>query len=183
MARDATWTNSDGLVVGFGTHTEDNNVPAVTSDLGPERAIVVEYDLASLPDTFAAANRSPQEVIIPRGSVFTRGYIETLVAVTGTNATLELGTWGTGDATDDPNGLMTAAATQATMANVGDVQLMEGALIADAADSGLAVAGATSNSDVVLAPSYETAAFTAGRIKVVVYYIAPSGSTGGTLAV
>ena len=68
MSRDATWTNSDGLVVGFGTHSVDNDVTAVRG--GTCKTLEVEYDLVNMADTFAATNVKPQDVIIPRGSVF-----------------------------------------------------------------------------------------------------------------
>ena len=183
MARNATWTNSDGLVVGFGTHTADYHVPGVYKGANGETTCVYEVNLADMPDTFAATNRAPQEVIIPRGSIVTGGYIQTLVAATsGGSATMDLGTWGTGDSVDDADGLKVDVAV-AELANVGDVGILDGALIADADDSGLACAGATSNSDVVLAASYETAVFTAGRVRIIVKYVEPTGSAGDALAV
>lgn len=177
MARGNTWTNSDGLVVGFGTHSEDNNVPAVRG--GTRKTLEVEYDLADLSDTFSATDRSPQEVIIPRGSVIVRATLQTLVAATSGGAgTLDIGTWGTGDVVDDADGLV-ADVTIAEMTSIGEVHILDGALIGA---SGQTAVGATSTSDVVLAPSYETAAFTAGRVRVSVEYIVPAGSTGGTVA-
>jgi hypothetical protein len=177
MGRESTWTNSDGLVVGFGTHNEDNNVAAVRG--GTEKCIEVEIDLADLSDTFSATDRKPQEVIIPRGSVIKSAYIQTLVAATsGGSATLDIGTWGTSDAADDPDGLVEDV-TIAEMTSIGEVHVCDGALISA---SGQTAVGATSTSDVVLAPSYETAAFTAGRIRLTVEVIVPAGSTGGSVA-
>lgn len=180
MARANTWTNSDGLVVGFGTHTEDNDVAAVSG--GTKKRLEVEYDLADLADTFAATNVKPQDPRIPRGSYITRATIQTLVAATsGGAATLDIGTWGVGlttEVVDDADGLV-ADATIAEMTSVGETHVCDGALIL--ASDGVGV-GATSNSDVVIAPSYETAAFTAGRIRLTVEYIIPAGSTGGSIA-
>lgn len=180
MARGSTWTNSDGLVVGFGTHSEDNDVTALYG--GTEKTLVVEYDLANLADTFAATNVKPQDVVIPRGSVFVEGYITTLVAATSGGAgTLDVGTWGVGlttEVVDDADGLV-ADVTIAEMTSIGEVHVLDGALIATA---GTTAAGAVSDSNVVIAPSYETAAFTAGRIRLTVKYIVPAGSTGGTIA-
>jgi hypothetical protein len=180
MARGSTWTNKDGLVVGFGTHTEDNDITALYG--GTEKTLVVEYDLANLSDTFAATNVKPQDVVIPRGSVFTEGYITTLVAATSGGAgTLDIGTWGVGlttEVVDDADGLV-ADVTIAEMTSIGEVHVLDGALIATA---GTTAAGAVSDSNVVIAPSYETAAFTAGRIRLTVKYIVPAGSTGGTIA-
>jgi hypothetical protein len=41
--------------------------------------------------------------------------------------------------------------------------------------------GAVAEADCVLAPSYETAAFTAGKVRIIVNYIPPQGSAGRTL--
>lgn len=180
MARDATWTNSDGLVVGFGTHSVDNNVAAVRG--GTEKTVEMEITLADLPDTFAATNVDPQAIIIPRGSVFMEGYITTLVAATsGGAATLDIGTWGVDAGTpvvDDADGLV-ADVTIAEMTSIGEVHVLDGALIATA---GTTAAGAISDSNVVIAPSYETAVFTAGVVRLTVKYIVPAGSTDGTIA-
>lgn len=180
MARDATWTNSDGLVVGFGTHSVDNNVAAVRG--GTEKTVEMEITLADLPDTFAATNVDPQAIIIPRGSVFMEGYVTTLVAATsGGAATLDIGTWGVDASTpvvDDADGLV-ADITIAEMTSIGEVHVLDGALIATA---GTTAAGAISDSNVVIAPSYETAVFTAGVVRLTVKYIVPAGSTDGTIA-
>jgi len=185
MARDATWTNSDGLVVGFGPHTEDNDVAAVYQSAGGFVTAQVEYTLADLPDTFAAANRKPQEIIIPRGSVIKNAWLHTLAAaVSAGGGTLDIGTWGTNDSADDVDGLV-ADATVAEIGVIGSVIKLDGPLVADAATAAAdqQAVGTTSNSDVVLCASYETAVFTAGKVRLVVEYLPPSGSAGRTIAV
>lgn len=180
MARNSTWTNSDGLVVGFGTHSADNNVAAVRG--GTEKTLEMEIVLTDLVDTFAATNKDPQAVVIPRGSYITEAYIQTLVAATsGGAATLDIGTWGVGlttEVVDDADGLV-ADVTIAEMTSIGEVHVLDGALVGS---SGQTAVGATSLSDVVIAPSYETAAFTAGKVRLTVKYIVPAGSTGGSVA-
>jgi hypothetical protein len=184
MSRDNTWTNSDGLVVGFGTHSVDYEVGRVYQGANGVVTQVQEFDMASLP-AFASESRtaypnaSGQEIIIPRGSVFLGGTLVVLVACTGTNADADFGTWGA--VVDDSNGLKDSVLV-ATVAEVGDVLILDGDLIADADDSNLAVAGAISNSDVVITASYTTA-YTAGRIRLTVDYRPPSGSTGSPLVV
>lgn len=185
MARDNTWTNPDGLVVGFGTHTEDNDVAAVYQSAGGFVTVAVEYTLADLPDTFAAANRKPQEVIIPRGSVIKNAWLHCLVAPTsGGAATLDIGTWGINDSADDVDGLV-ADATIAEIGVIGSVIKLDGPLVADAATaaSDQQAVGTVANDDVVLCASYETAVFTAGKVRLVVEYLPPSGSAGRTIAV
>lgn len=189
MSRGSTWTNKDGLVVGFGTHSEDNDVSAVAKGTNGVTTIMAEYTLSDLPDTFAATNVNPQDHRIPRGSGIMSAYIQTLVAPvsSGSNATLDVGLWGVGLATevvDVADGLV-ADATHAELGGIGEVIQLDGPYIADAATAASTVAtvGATSNSDCVLAPSYETTAFTAGKIRIIVNYLAPQGSVGRTIAV
>lgn len=183
MPRNATET-FDGLVVGYGTHTVDNNVAAVSKGANGVVTVTQEFDMLSLV-AFASESRtvypnaSGQEHIIPRGSIFTGGYLQVLVACTGSSADADFGTWGA--VVDDSNGFKDSVLV-ATVTNVGDTLILDGDLIADGDDSGLAVAGAISNSDVVITASYTTA-YTAGRIRLVLNYIPPTGSAGRTIAV
>lgn len=184
MSRANTWTNSDGLVVGFGTHSEDNEVAAVYQGSNGIVTVVQEIDMASLP-AFASESRtaypnaSGQEHVIPRGSVFLGGEILVLVACTGAGGDADFGTWGA--VVDDSNGLKDSVLV-ATVAEAGDVLILDGDLIADADDSNLAVAGAVSDSDVVITGSYTTA-YTAGRVRLTVNYRPPTGSAGDSFAV
>ena len=184
MSRGNTWTNSDGLVVGFGKHSVDNDVPAVlASNGGAEHTVTCEITLAGLPDTFAATNRKPQEVVIPRGSVITSAYVVVKTAAAGPG-TLDIGLWGTNDSVDDADGIV-ADITQAEMDTAGEVHVCDGSLVLDSggtAAAGVNTVGATANSDVVIAPSYETSAFTDGVILLTVTYLPPSGSTDGSIA-
>lgn len=186
MSRDATWTNDDGLIVGFGTHTEDNNVAAVYSSSNGVVSVAVEYDLVNdLPDTFAATNVKPQDHVFPRGSVIVSAYCHTLVTPTsGTASTFDLGMWGVGLATevvDDADGIF-AALSDTEMDQIGSACQADGAYILDSDDASSTqyAVGSISDSDCVLAPSYNTV-FTAGKVRVIVNYIPPAGSAGRTL--
>ena len=185
MSRGNTWTNKDGLVVGFGTHSEDNNVSAVHQSANGVVTLTAEYTLSALSDTFAATNVNPQDARIPRGSVIQSAYIHTLVTPVGSGATLDLGLWGVGLATEvvDVAAGLVSAATVAELDIIGSAIQCDGAYILDSATAASTqyAVGAVSESDCVLAPSYETAAFTAGKVRVVVNYIPPSGSSGRTL--
>ena len=184
MARANTHT-FDGLVVGYGTRTESNEVASVTNGANGVRTIVVELDMASLPafaseSATAYPNASGQQAMIPEGSIILGGQIQVLVACTGTSADADIGLWGLGGV-DDSNGLKDAILV-ATVAEAGDVLILDGDLVADAADSHLAVAGAVAASDVFVTASYTTA-YTAGRIRVSVDYRPPTGSSGRTFTV
>lgn len=184
MARNTTHT-FDGLVVGYGTHTADNDVWSVYQSANGIVTIQREYVLLDLPDTFAASDVSPQDVIIPRGSVIKSAFIHTLVTPdsAGDNLTIDVGTWGVGlttEVVDDADGIV-ADATQAEIGSVGQASQLDGVLIVDGVAASAGV-GATSDSDVVITMSYETAAATVGTVRLIVEYMPPSGSFGRTIA-
>jgi len=169
MARGATWTNSDGLVVPFGTHTADNGVPAVTAGAGMLKTMVMEIVGIDLPDTYAATDTEPQAATIKRGSVIQSATLHVHEAFTsGGAATLDIGTWSKGlatDVVDDADGIDAAIAITA-IDGLGDIINCDGALV------GLLVpVGRTADGDCVIAPSYNTAAFTAGKATLTVVYI------------
>lgn len=179
MPRNATET-FDGLVVGYGTHTVDNEVAAAFSGSNGLVTMTQEIEVASLLTVATATsypNASLQAHIIPRGSIITGGYVQCLVALVGGTGDFNIGTWSRGlaaEVVDVANGLVDALLV-AEFANVGDVSVLDGAMIADAADSNLAVAGAVSDSDVIVTYEFDTV-FTAGLIRVVVTYMPPTGS-------
>ena len=170
MARGATWTNSDGLVVPFGAHTDDNHIPAVTAVGGAVKQMVVEIVGTRLVDTYAATNTDPAAPVIRRGSAIINARLMVTEAFVGATATLDLGLWSKGLATevvDDADGIDAAIAVTAIDA-IGDVVICDGAVVA-----GVVAVGATANGDCVIAPSYNTAAFTAGKALLIVNYIEP----------
>jgi DUF1009 family protein len=175
MARNATWTNSDGLVVGFGTHTEDNDVVAVSGS-GTHKTFYLEVVGTDLVDTIAVANLKPQSALIPRGSTITAASFKVVEAFTsGGSATLDIGLFGT-SVVDDADGIDVDIALTAIDA-IGDVVVCNGAVV-----GGVVAVGATANEDCHLTASYETAAFTAGKGILTVEVIVPSGSAGPSLA-
>ncbi len=177
MSRSSTWSNSDGLAVGFGTHTKDNDVSAVTSERGSVKTVVMEINGTSVPSTWAAANVQPQGVLIPRGSIIVDATFQVVTAFTsGGAATLNIGTYGGAAFTtaDDIDGIDAAVAVAAIDA-IGETVQCDGALV----NTTVAV-GATADTDVVLGYNYGTAAYTAGKGILTVMYIEPSG--GNTIA-
>lgn len=172
MARQNTWTNSDGLVVGFGTHTTDNRVPAVTAVEGDVKVmtLTVKGTEVEASASLTAASLFPQSVSIPYGSVIKRATFQTVVAFTGSSSTLNIGTYKAGDITtvDDADGIDATIALTA-MDAIGEIVNCDGALVA-----GTVPAGATSNSDVQIVVGYGTAAFTAGEGILTVEYFTPT---------
>ena len=175
MSRNATWTNQDGLVVGFGTHSEDNDVVAVTGD-GAVKTYKLEFNGVDLVDTIAVANLKPQSALIPRGASIQSATLTVVTAFTSAgSATLDLGLFGT-TVVDDADGIDVDIALTAIDA-IGDVVICNGAVV-----GGVVAVGATANEDCHLTASYETAVFTAGSAILTVEVILPSGSAGRTLA-
>ncbi len=178
----------DGLVVGYGRHTVDNGVGTVFQGANGLNTYTLEIVMADLSDTYAAADSPSQAAAIPRGSMIQSAYIHSVIApVSGGGGTFDLGFWSKGLATEvvDVADSLVADVTVAEFGLLGEAIQLDGVCIADAATAASTVAtvGATSNSDVVPAPSYETAVFTAGVIRVYINYFAPMGTAGRTIAV
>jgi len=176
MSRDATWSNKDGLVVGFGTHSDDSEVAAVVSSANGRVVVQREIVGVNLSDTYSASNFIPQEHVIPRGSVIIRGTVQVLVAFsTGSSPTLDIGLFTKGLATDvvDVADGLVADMSAAELTSIGEVHILDGAQIATA---GQTAVGYTGLGDCVIAPSYETAAFTTGKLLLTLEYIPPHGA-------
>lgn len=172
MPRQNTWTNQDGLVVGFGTHTSDNAVPAVTSEVGAVKTMtmLVTGTAIEAAASLTAASLHPQGAFIKRGSIIQRAKFETVVPFTGASSTLNIGTYkvGTIATVDVAAGIASALALTAIDA-IGETVVCAGTLV-----NGTIPVGATSDSDVEIVFGYGTAAFTAGSGILTVEYIEPN---------
>ena len=184
MSRDTLWENSDGLAVGFGTHSSDNDVPAVIGGTGAVKTAQVELKDATALEavgSLTVASFPPQGITIPRGSRILEATFQVKTAfTTSASGALNIGT-NTGRVdgaytADDENGIDAAIAVTALDA-VGAVVACDGALVA-----GVTSAGAAATSDVQLCFGYTTGVFTAGAGVLTVRYIEPSGSLGDTFA-
>lgn len=168
MPRQNTWSNSDGLVVGFGTHTSDNMVPAVTSEKGAVKTMQMLIVGTQVPASWTSATVPPQGVLIKRGSFIQRAKLVVQTAFTSGGAgTLSIGTYSPAAVTDVAAGLLSAAAL-ATINTVGAVSVLAGTLV-----NGVLPLGGTSDSDVLILPIFGTAAFTAGKAVLTVEYVEP----------
>lgn len=179
MARNATWTNSDGLVVGFGTHTNDNDVAGVVGS-GAAKTMVVELKDATALEAVGSvttASINPQSVMLPRGSrILEASFTVTTAFATSASGTLEIGTHSAAAVDDDPNGIDDAVAVTALDA-VGATVACNGALV-----GGVTTAGAASTSDVHVTFAYGTGVFTAGAGVLTLRYIEPQGTQGDSFA-
>ena len=180
MARNATWTNSDGLVVGFGTRTNDNDIAGVVGGSGAVKTMVVELkDATGLEavGSVTTASINPQSVMLPRGSrILEASFTATVAFTSGGSGTLEIGTHSAAAVDDDPNGIDAAIAKTALDA-IGASVGCDGALV-----GGVTTAGAASTSDVHVTFAYGTAAMTAGAGVLTLRYIEPQGTQGASFA-
>lgn len=185
MSRNATWSNQDSLIVGFGTHSEDDNVGAVTGDSGTIRTYVIELpDAVALEDTDAitVASLPPQSAIIPRGSIIARAtFSVTTIFTESSTAKLDIGTYeagGDGSSTgdDDADGI-DADILVGVLDAVGDIVICDGSLVA-----GVVPLGTVSNSDVVIVFGFDDNAFTAGAGVLTLEVLVPHGAQGVSLA-
>lgn len=190
MARDNTWTNPDGLVVGFGTHATDTGYLTVTSQKGNVYRGQMKIVGANLEDTdsvtAASPGLAPQAATIPRGSVITSAILQTVTAFdsAGDNGTLDIGTYDEDTSSitvDDADGIDVDIAQSAIDA-VGEVVRCDGASVVHGDDTAPVAVGTTSDSDVKVVAAYQTAAFTAGEAILYLEWVQPvEGNT--TLAV
>ena len=182
MARGSTWTNKDGLVVGFGTHSADNGVAAVVGGSGAFKTLQVKLEDATALEavgSITAASFKPQDVVIPRGSrILEASFTVTAAFTTSASGALNIGTNEaglSGDYTaDDENGIDAAIAVTALDA-IGATVACDGALVA-----GVTTCGAASTSDVKICFGYTTGVFTAGAGVLTVRYIEPTLNMGDT---
>lgn len=151
--RTNTWTNADGLVVGFGRANTRNPEAGVIETKGNLRQVELEvyYDMDS-----AAAN--VKSAVIPAGAVITSATISVSEAFVG-GTSVDVGTIGTDGTAADADAIDTVLTANLT----------KGAVVeADGAAVGKMVAA-----DVNLTFA-TTGTFTAGRASVFVEYIMPS---------
>lgn len=176
MPRQATWSNSDGLIVGFGTHTVDNQVPAITSNIGAVKtaSFVIQGTLLEDIGALTAASLYPQGFVIPRGSKIQRATLTPSEAFTsGGAATLTIGTvkWDAVGTVDDLDGIDATIAITAIDA-IGESVLCDGALVNGTVVT--SICGNVSNTDVRIVAGFGTAAFTAGKALLTIEFIVPS---------
>lgn len=101
MARAYKWINKDGLAVGSGRHTTDNDVPAKLSKTGEVHTILISVpDMSLLNDDVTDTSGTDvglyqQAALLPANAKVVEVRIVTKTACTGTSSTLLLGnyTW------------------------------------------------------------------------------------------
>lgn len=158
MNRDATWTNQDGLVVGFGQRGAEVNSGAKVSLGGKRQQVVLKISGADVPDS-DVASQLVNAVEIPADALLESATLFVTTAFAGATATLDIGIYNasTGAAVDD-DGIDSAVAVATLVDNA--VVVCDGALL-----------GTVLAQRSKVGVSYDTAAFTAGEATLVVEYI------------
>ena len=184
MPRNATHV-FDGLTVGYGTHTVDNDVLRVIEGGTMKKYVIELPDATALEDTDAItiASLPPQSATIPRGSYIRKATFQVkTIFTTSASATLDIGTYeagGDGSSTgDDVAAGIDADIAVTALDAVGDIVVCNGTLV-----DGVIPVGATSDSDVVVVFGFEAGVYTAGAGILTLEVIVPSGSLGRTLVV
>lgn len=172
MARAATWTNSDGLVVGFGTRDSVYDKAGTVRTQGNEEMIVMEINAADMP-TAAGTARSAQDFRIPAGSYITKATLNVLTsfADADANPTMTIGLVDSAGTAIDADGLfagLTEASGQLTAPQVveGDVATYGGALVNGTDHIG--------SSDGYITCALDTGAWDSGLAQLTVWYLKPT---------
>jgi len=160
--RAATWSNSDGLVIGFGT-----NSPAIAGapaknygGISGAKSAVQKFDWKNLNAGDAL------KITVPAGSrvLDVRMVVDVGFTSTGTN------TITVGDASDADGFITTTAATTTTMASAGAVILPDGVYAFGATDTGAAeLKSYSAATDIVIATGMTD--WTAGSATLSVTYL------------
>ena len=159
------WTNSDGLKIRLGLDQAKVAREGVTSTMGEEKEAVFDLDYAALPtvaENGVFLNRVPG-VIIPAGSILRSATIivSTAFDSAGDAGTLTIGLSKPDGTVIDADGI-DAAIAQTAIDAAGEEVACNGALI----KTKLA-------NDSCVTVEVDTAAFTAGRAKLILKYITP----------
>jgi len=157
------YLNDDGLHILFGTDRAKPDLVGSPQSNGEDNVMIAEIDWERLG---AVATSTPVNLMplsaLPSGALLKSATLEVTEAFTsGGAATLDIGVRTSEDVAIDPNGIDVAIALAAIGA-VGDTVVCNGALI------GTVLAG-----DSFLETTVGTAAYTAGKARLVIKYFVP----------
>lgn len=166
----STWTNDDGLHIKFGTSEGVSTHSAGEyNTLGPNRMVEVEIDLTELTQTEAILN---DVVVLPAGAFIER--VETIAEVAGATGTaIDVGLIRLDRSTElDYNGLLAASPIANFNADGEYACFKVGATEPTGLTGTGALIGTTlSNAGYISASMTDATAFTAGRVKVRVWFV------------
>lgn len=160
------WTNSDGLYVKFGQNEATVATEGEYSTKGLERVVEVVLDLTTL--ATGAARIGSETATIPTGVRITKIKVINEIAATGSGALLNLGIQKLDRTTEgDYDGLL-AVAPRTDWDLAGETK----EYIIGVTGVG-ALVGTTTTYAGYLTADYDTAAFSAGKVRIQVSYYKP----------
>lgn len=161
MATD--WTNNDGLRVKFGANEATPSIVGTYRAAGAVRGCMeINLDLTTLADAAAIINYNSK---LPDGALIESIEVLATEAATGTNAVLDVGVIDEDLTSNGDDDALLVALAQTAYAAVGDNNTYT------QGDSGHgALVGTILTKSLYLTASYDTAAFTAGQLKIRINY-------------
>lgn len=164
------WTNLDGLRIAFGKDEATHTRVGEYRTYGPLRCVSAIIDLDTLTDASAVIS---EVAILPAGAMVEKIDVIVLEEPTGTNAVLHVGTLKMDRTAKDIDGLL-AGLTEAAMDDAVGIltTFVKGtsSTLGGASGADVGVLAGIHTAPTYLSAEYETAAFTAGRVRIDVYY-------------
>lgn len=161
------WYNSDGLYIKYGVEKGEPSTTGEYTTDGPLRMVEVEIPALTAIAAVATPTILDDTVVIPKGAFIEKVEVsvDTAADSAADNATLNIGLMRTDRTTElDFDGLITAAAQTTVDANGDVVEFIQGGTA-----HGALIGTALANNGYLTA-GYGTAAYTAGALRVRVYF-------------
>jgi hypothetical protein len=161
-----TWLNSDGLYIKYGVDEATVGKGGLVNTLDGRQMIEIEFNLSPLTTTGAIQD---DNAIVPAGARIEAVEMVTVTAMTsGGSPTLDVGLIRTDRSTSyDDDGLIVASASTTHDAAGERTYFVPGGTGAGA------LIGTTLAYNGLIVASYNTAAYTAGKVKVRIFYFFP----------
>ena len=173
------WFNPDGLFVKFGTNEAAPTKVGEISTWGLLREVEVRMDLATATGTPGTVVIQDHNIRFPVGTVFQQVDLYTQIVATGATATLDVGLIRTDETTAINLTGLIAGETVANLGNLASIRIYEAAASTPAGVTGGGlITGATALVfPGLLTARANTAAFTAGLIRLRIKYFVPTTLT------
>ena len=178
MARGNTWTNSDGLEVGFGRRDSEYQYAGTVRTQGNEEMITLSIKASEMP-LYEGSTVPSKAMAIPAGSYITKATLDviTTFADADANPTMTIGLVDSTGTAIDIDGIfagLTEASGQLTAPQVveGDVGTYGGLLVNGTEDIGTA--------DGYITADLDTGAWDSGEALLTVWYLKPMPSVTPT---
>lgn len=164
MTKANYWANDDGLVVGFGTRTSEDQRAGVTRTAGEKNQYVVEFEYDDLPQGSSTVDKDLSYARLPDNALILDAYLEVLEAFGG-GTSYDIGLDKTDGTAIDADGLWDALA----LADINAVGERSVARTHGGTESGTLLDAAITDPAVLIVTA--TGTFTKGRARVVIEYV------------